>query len=107
MSTKNAPGQYDCYAKAEPDEPMFVLLGRDPVAHIVVALWAELRLRMGTDSAQVNEAMSCASAMAEYAAERKGKAVHAASLVALNDTILHYVGDPAFANVELLRSVVK
>lgn len=29
MGTKNNPGAFDCYANAEPDEPMFVLLARD------------------------------------------------------------------------------
>jgi hypothetical protein len=31
MGTKSNPGPFDCYAKAEPDEPMFVLLARDPL----------------------------------------------------------------------------
>ncbi|HAW11807.1 MAG TPA: aspartate decarboxylase, partial [Chloroflexi bacterium] len=30
MGTKNNPGKFDCYDDAHPDEPMFVLLGRDP-----------------------------------------------------------------------------
>ena len=46
MGTKNNPGLYDCYAKAEPDEPIFVLLGRDPAAWIVVRIWAALRRYM-------------------------------------------------------------
>lgn len=29
MGTKNNPGEFDCYANAAPDEPMFILLGRD------------------------------------------------------------------------------
>ena len=29
MGTKNNPGKFDCYEHAKPDEPMFVLLGRD------------------------------------------------------------------------------
>jgi hypothetical protein len=44
MSTKNNPGKYDCYAKAAPDEPMFVLLARDPVAPFLVSLWAKVRM---------------------------------------------------------------
>lgn len=43
MGTKNNPGKFDCYAAAEPDEPMFVLLGRDPHAAVLVTLWALLR----------------------------------------------------------------
>lgn len=44
MGTKNKPGKYDCYANAEPDEPMFVLLARDPLAPFLVSLWAKMRM---------------------------------------------------------------
>lgn len=40
MGTKNNPGKFDCYAKADPDEPMFILLGRDPLAPSLVLMWA-------------------------------------------------------------------
>lgn len=43
MGTKNNPGKFDCYANADPDEPMFVLLARDPLASDLVLLWAERR----------------------------------------------------------------
>jgi len=43
MGTKNEPGVYDCYAKAEPDEPMYVLLARDPLAAHLIHLWVFLR----------------------------------------------------------------
>ena len=39
MGTKNNPGTFDCYANAEGDEPMFVLLGRDKHAPTLVWLW--------------------------------------------------------------------
>ena len=32
MATKTKPGAFDCYSKAEPDEPVFTLLARDPSA---------------------------------------------------------------------------
>lgn len=32
-----------CFAKAMPDEPAFVLLARDPMAPILVRLWAQAR----------------------------------------------------------------
>ena len=73
MGTKNQPGVYDCYSKAEPDEPMFVLLGRDPVASILVEEWARLRGRLGkTEFDALSEARQCAQAMREYA-EKQGK----------------------------------
>lgn len=43
MGTKNNPGPYDCYANAEPDEPMFVLLARDETAPYFVEAWAAVR----------------------------------------------------------------
>jgi hypothetical protein len=43
MGTKNNPGKFDCYDDAHPDEPMFVLLGRDPAAGSLVRLWARRR----------------------------------------------------------------
>jgi hypothetical protein len=67
MGTKNAPGEFDCYAKAELDEPMFVLLARDPLAPILVQLWASLqRTKMGWDSGKVAEAESVAIDMIEW-----------------------------------------
>lgn len=67
MGTKNNPGKFDCYANAEPDEPMFILLGRDPLAGALVRLWAETRRGMGEDPAKVAEALACANAMDEHA----------------------------------------
>jgi hypothetical protein len=43
MATKANPGRYDCYANAEPDEPLFTLLARDPTAEFFVAAWAAVR----------------------------------------------------------------
>jgi len=67
MGTKNDPGQYDCYKKAEPDEPMFVLLARDPLAPILVETWAGLRWLMNkADGRQVEESTKCAQAMRDW-----------------------------------------
>lgn len=78
MGTKNNPGTFDCYANAEPDEPMFVLLGRDPHAHYAVRQWAFARKAMiengakpQSDMAMVDEAIECAEAMERYCIERK------------------------------------
>ena len=43
MGTKLEPGKFDCYANALPDEPMFVLLGRDALAPSLVNIWAMIR----------------------------------------------------------------
>lgn len=94
MGTKNNPGKFDCYAKAEPDEPMFTLLGRDPQAAHLVSVWSKIRMgdheaarrvfehllsvapnypREGTtDADKAIEAMDCSLRMFEYA--KLGKA---------------------------------
>ena len=66
MGTKNNPGKYDCYAKAEPDEPMFILLARDPLASILVDLWADLRQHTAGNPSKVVEARECAAEMRGY-----------------------------------------
>ena len=66
MGTKNNPGDYDCYQKAEADEPMFVLLARDRYAPILVMLWAELREAAGEDPDKVQEARDCADDMTAW-----------------------------------------
>ena len=72
MSTKNDPGTYDCYANAAPDEPMFVLLGRDRHAPLLVRLWAALREADGEDAAKVEEALGCSTDMVHWQVD-KGK----------------------------------
>jgi len=73
MGTKNNPAPNDCYARAEPDEPMFVLLGRDVTASLVVAFWHELRKELGeTEPAVLAEALQCSEAMKQWAIA-KGK----------------------------------
>lgn len=74
MGTKNNPGSFDCYANAEPDEPMFILLGRDATAAKLVKDWAEMRFKRLPDfginhpeeMAQIEEAVRCAAAMQSY-----------------------------------------
>lgn len=79
MGTKNNPGAYDCYANAEPDEPMFILLGRDRTASLLVMMWTLLRMRLGDEAnkEKIAEAGECSRAMAEWAAAR-GKDVDGA-----------------------------
>lgn len=62
MGTKLTPGQFDAYSKAFPDEPMFVMLGRDPLAASVTYLWAMARPETckGDEPAKLQEARVCA-----------------------------------------------
>lgn len=70
MGTKNNAGEFDCYANALPDEPMFILLARDPAAPDLVNDWADCRAaeicsgcRPKEDQAMVEEARKCATDM--------------------------------------------
>ena len=63
MATKNNPGVFDCYDNAHPDEPMFVLLGRDKNAPDTIEAWAGEREEDGEDAHVVAEARLCAEQM--------------------------------------------
>jgi hypothetical protein len=73
MGTKNNPGKFDCYANAEPDEPMFVLLARDPLAPMLVDLWANLRAHLAGNPSKVIEAQTCAQTMREWLRQKGPK----------------------------------
>jgi len=80
MSTKNNPGEFDCYAKALPDEPMFILLARDPDFLTLVKEWAlrrKERIHCGdcpeSDRKMVREALDCANAGAHWRRDNEGK----------------------------------
>lgn len=75
MATKNNPGKYDCYANADPDEPMFVLLGRDKHAPALVWLWAVLRELDQEDAEKVKEARECCVSMIGWANDHGRKSV--------------------------------
>ena len=79
MGTKDKPGDYDCYGKALPDEPMFVLLARDIDAPYAVREWARnFRDRQPDDQdfdqeierqRKYDEALNCAAAMERWRAK--------------------------------------
>jgi hypothetical protein len=80
MGTKSDPGGFDCYANALPDEPMFVLLARDPDFERLVREWASRRaddircgLRPGGDWPMVIEAQTCAKEGAAWRKANDGK----------------------------------
>lgn len=70
MGTKAEPGAYDCYAHAEPDEPLFVLLARDAYAPVVVEQWADWATVKG-DTEKADEARALASEMRSWRAEHR------------------------------------
>ena len=80
MGTKNDPGEYDCYENAEPDEPMFVLLARDPHAPPIVRAWADYYESEGLEgfdekpsedrTRKAAEARACAESMEQWLKKR-------------------------------------
>ena len=69
MGTKNNPGKYDCYSRAEPDEPIFTLRGSDPFAPQLVRLWAFMRrvlIGVDIDDEKGLEAKDVADAMERW-----------------------------------------
>lgn len=55
-----------CFNKALPNEMVFALLARDPVAAAVVRFWADERVRKGLnkpDDEQITDALDCADYM--------------------------------------------
>ena len=80
MGTKIEPGDFDCYAEAAPDEPLFTLRANDPLAPITVRVWIILyalakagRLldfKNGKCRAKIFEAWRCARSMGEWRRKR-------------------------------------
>ena len=89
MATKNNPGRYDCHAHAQPDEPLFTLLGRDPMAGSLVREWARMRESCGEDPAKVAEARACAEAMDKWAVAQ-GKVLVGAPVETRKAQVLHF-----------------
>jgi len=77
MGTKNDPGEFDCYANAEPDEPMFILLARDLNAPNIVRQWAyDYAMKCGPDPTEkqhlkIEEALVCAENMTKWRKENR------------------------------------
>jgi hypothetical protein len=74
MGTRERPGDYDCHERAEPNEPRFTLIGRDPTAGALVRLWVRLRIWLDpasveSERAKYEEALRCADAMDQWAAQ--------------------------------------
>lgn len=82
MGTKLKPGKFDCYENAAPDEPMFVLLARDPMAPVLVRLWADLREHAAGNPSKVFEARTCAIDMEKWRLRRHAEPAPLPSLKA-------------------------
>lgn len=70
--------RYDCAGKAEPGEPVFILLGRDPAAFPTILEWCRqwqdaiaAGTRPPSDIRQVGEARVIAEQMRDYAIARR------------------------------------
>jgi hypothetical protein len=77
MSTKrkNLENSNSCLNKAAPDEPIFVLRAKDPVASMVVRIWASLSESMKTQPREkCGRAWQVAVAMEQWRADAEDKA---------------------------------
>jgi hypothetical protein len=79
MGTKLEELRNGCFQAAMDDEPMFVLLARDPQAPALVRKWAdqreteiELCRRPRSDMEKVQEARYCATRMEEWRKHNDG-----------------------------------
>lgn len=71
MGTKLNPGKYDVYGKLAPDEPFFTLRAKDPLAPVLVELWAALReTQYGGPVDKFEEAKDCARLMRLWRSNR-------------------------------------
>jgi hypothetical protein len=98
MGTKRNPGQYDCYFKAELDEPIFTLRGKDPVAWFLVMLWVRIREVLAGDDlteehrAKLKEAWKCAEAMRSWP-RSDSKNTQVARVEALANSVMTWFAD--------------
>lgn len=70
MGTKANPGKYDCYAKLEEDEPYFLVKATDPLAPILVEMWASIAELHRTSDEKIAEARDCANTMRQWRANK-------------------------------------
>jgi hypothetical protein len=69
MGTKSDPGEYDCYAAAASDEPVFTLRANNKFTPTLIWLWASLSELDGEDPKKVAEARSCVTDSLRWAKE--------------------------------------
>lgn len=82
MGTKSNPGKYDCYNAAKPDEPIFILLGRDPAAYLTIKFWIVLRRAIYPNEPKTDEAENCVNEMKKYCMD-SDRAIYARQLWSL------------------------
>lgn len=71
LGSKRNPGPFNCYEDALPDEPMFVLLARDPYAPTLVRNWAAWAQINSKDPIKVQIARTTADEMVAWRAKHK------------------------------------
>lgn len=97
MATKDNPGEIDYYERAEPDEPIWPLLGRDRHAAALIRLWAEMREREGEPAESVAEARQAASDFEEVARKRGAAVMTMDSVIMFATTLRKEKEDAAAA----------
>jgi hypothetical protein len=76
METKANPNPNGCYARALPDEGMFIILARDVAGPNTIRAWAEFRLNMPSadaDLGQIQEALATADSFENWRIDHDGE----------------------------------
>jgi len=71
MATKNQIIETLVTKVHDPDEPLFLLRGRDPLAADTVDYWATSAKREGVNLIKIEEALNVRSLMQEYEPKKK------------------------------------
>jgi len=67
MGTKNNPSKFDVdLSNLDPDEPFFILRGRDNLSADLVETWALRAKAQGTDHDKVRSAFECVDEMRKW-----------------------------------------
>lgn len=77
MGTRNNPSKFDCIAKAEDDEPLFTLLGRDPQGASLVQMWIMLRNKDAQGARRLLEKMIVVADQQPYKPSNADKVIEA------------------------------
>lgn len=87
--TNEEASGHGCYTFAEPNEPLFTLLGRDRHGAALVELWAYMREKEGEPAGNVADAREAAVEMRAYGQSLGKPMLNLDSLVTLAASLVH------------------
>lgn len=107
MPTKQNPGAFDCYKAALPDEPIFVILGRDPAGPATLDFWAAQRIKRGKtvgddDKSRIGAAIDEAKKMQDWRSRMLEASVDGVPPWRLP---VHFIGEAEMEHPELAEGL--